>query len=112
MRPQDIGLNHVDRILDDQFDAHSGRQVDDHIALADQPVHHHLVRNRINSKTEERMMSQVFDVLKPPCGQVVDHRHMTPPFQEFVRQVRTDEPSSSRNQIAFRLRIRRNHFAP
>ena len=70
-RPVDVGLDGVDRLLDNQLDADRRRQVEDHVALIHDLGDQRLVGDRIH-RYEKRAAFQVLDVVDRPGGEVVE----------------------------------------
>jgi hypothetical protein len=100
LRAFQVGLDRPDRVADDQVHTHGRRQVEDHVALAHQPVHDRLVRDRLVDELEAGVLRQVGDVGQPAGGQVVDGRNGLPLVEQGLGQVTPDEAGPAGDQSA------------
>ena len=71
-----VGLDGVDRLLDDELHADGRREVEDHVAPVDHLRQQRFVGDRVDRVGEVGAALQVRDVLDRPGGQVVEDEHL------------------------------------
>ena len=75
-----VGLDDMDRVPNDEVHPHGRRQVEDHLTLADQAVHHSLVGDRVDYEPKSGTSLQVSYVLESSGGQIVDNGYVVSAF--------------------------------
>ena len=90
-----VRLDRVNRALDDQLDAHGGRQVKHRVGLVDQLFEQRQIQHRVDDALERVQLSQVRDVAKRPGRQVVDNGDSITPRDQCISEMRSDEASAA-----------------
>ena len=71
-----VGLDRVDRLLDDQLDADRGGEMEDHVAAIDQLREQRLVGDRVDEVLEAGPPFEMRDVVDRSGRQVVEDQHL------------------------------------
>jgi len=83
----DVGVQRLQRLLDDELDADRGGQVDDRVALVYQLVHEKLVQYRSGDEPESWVRRGAGEIGQPPRGEVVERQDVLAALQQRVDQV-------------------------
>ena len=95
---ENVGLYGLDRIPDDEIDAHRRREVVDHVAVIDESVHHARVRDRPVDESKLGTLDQMGDVLETSRGEIVHGGDRRAVGEEMFREMAPDESRASRDQ--------------
>jgi len=98
LRAVDVGLDGVNRLLDDELHADRGRQMHDDVAAVDQLGKHRLVRNRVDRVMETGVTLQVNDVVDRSRRQIVEDEHFVAAFEQRLGQMASDEARAARDE--------------
>ncbi len=93
-----VGLDGVDRLLDDQFDADRGGEMEHHVAAIDQLRQQRLVGHRVDEVFEPGPPFQMGDVVDRSGGQVVQDLHLVALIEQRFGEMGPDESGPASDQ--------------
>src|SRR6266568_872004 len=98
IRSGNIGMDRLDRRLDNLLDANRSGQVVHNIAVCNQATQEFAVEDGIQMENECRIAQQVRDVCARPGGEVIQHRNLVALEKQSFRKMGPDEASSAGNE--------------
>ena len=97
----DVGRERAERLLDDQLDAHRGREVDDDVATVDELIDLEVVEHGTDLDVQPWIATDLAQVVEPTGRQVIEHDDRMAGIEQTFREVRSDESDTSGDQIGF-----------
>jgi hypothetical protein len=90
-----VGLDRVDRLLDDQFHADRGREMEHDIAAIDELGEQRFVLHRVDEVLEAVAALEMGDVVERSGREVVEDEDMMSLIEKRVGKMGTDEAGSA-----------------
>src|SRR5207244_8996000 len=98
VRSQDVGLDRVDRLLEDQPNADGGSEMEYDAGLLDELVESLVLKNRSPARREPFVAFDRLQIRRPTGREVVDDRHLLARRQQRLGEMRADESGPARDQ--------------
>src|SRR5262249_12484105 len=100
LRAIDVRFDGPDRAFDNELDAHSGGQVNDHVRVIDKLGEQLTILDAVKMILEARARFEMADIFHAAGGKIVDQNNTIAAVEEPFRQMRPDEASAASDQKA------------